>query len=56
MLMGAGRLIALLSWVLALSGLTDWRQGGGGLSTTLSPGLKSGAWSPRLDGDLDPLT
>ena len=25
--MGAGSLIALLSWVLALSGLTDWRRG-----------------------------
>ena len=25
--MGVGRLIALLSWVLALSGPTDWRQG-----------------------------
>ena len=29
---------------------------GGGLSTTLSPGLRSGAWSPSLDGDLDPST
>ena len=28
---------------------------GGGLSTTLSPGLRSGAWSPSLDRDLDPL-
>ena len=25
--MGAGRLIALLSWVLTLSGLIDWRRG-----------------------------
>ena len=29
---------------------------GGGLSTTLSPGLRSRVWSPSLDGDLDPLT
>ena len=29
---------------------------GGGLSTTLSPGLSVGAWSPSLDEDLDPLT
>ena len=27
---------------------------GGGLSTMLRPGLKCGAWSPSLDGDLDP--
>ena len=26
-LMGAGRLVDLLSWVLALFGSTDWRQG-----------------------------
>ena len=25
--MEAGRLVVLLSWVLALSGPTDWRQG-----------------------------
>ena len=29
---------------------------GVGLSTTLSLGLRCGAWSPSLDGDLDPLT
>ena len=29
---------------------------GGGLSTMLRPGLKCGAWSPSLDGDLYPLT
>ena len=28
---------------------------GGGLSTTLSLGLRCGGWSPSLDGDLDPL-
>ena len=27
LLMGAGRLVALLSWVLALSEPTDWRRG-----------------------------
>ena len=27
LLMGVGRLIALLLWVLALSELTNWRQG-----------------------------
>ena len=27
LLMGAERFVALLSWVLALSGLTDWRRG-----------------------------
>ena len=27
LLMGAGRLVTLLSWVLALSGPTDWRWG-----------------------------
>ena len=27
LLMGVGRLVTLLWWVLALSGLTDWRQG-----------------------------
>ena len=29
---------------------------GGGLSTILRPGLRCWAWSPSLDGDLDPLT
>ena len=29
---------------------------GGGLSTTLNPGVRCGAWGPSLDGDLDPLT
>ena len=28
----------------------------GGLSTTLSLGLRSEAWSPSLDEDLDPVT
>ena len=26
-LMGAGRLVTLLSWALAISGPTDWRRG-----------------------------
>jgi hypothetical protein len=55
--MGAGRLITLLSWVPALSGPTI--KGGllrGGLSTTPRPACSVGAWSPSLDGDLDPLT
>ena len=56
MLIGAGRLVALLSCVPALFGPTDWRLDGGGLSTTLSPGLRSGGlefkfgWGP---GPLD---
>ena len=29
---------------------------GGGLSTALSLGLRSGAQSPSLDGELDPVT
>ena len=28
---------------------------GGGPCTTLSPGLRAGAWSPCLDRDLDPM-
>jgi hypothetical protein len=52
--MGEGRLVTLLSLVLALSRPTDWRRGkGGGLSTALRPGLKCGGleskfgWGPR---------
>jgi hypothetical protein len=56
--MGAGRLVTLLLWVLALFGPTvmmDYWVGG--LSTALRPGLKCwGAWSPSLDGDLNLLT
>ena len=37
-----------------MDGLIGGRDGGG-LSTALSTGLRSGAWSPSLDGDLDPL-
>ena len=46
--MGAGRLIALLSWVPALSGPTDWKRDGGGLSTILSPGLRSGGLESKF--------
>ena len=28
---------------------------GGGPCTALNPGLRSGAWSPSLDGDLNPM-
>ena len=51
--MDAGRLIALLSWVLALSRPTDWRQGWWRSSTALSLGLRSGGleskfgWGPE---------
>ena len=56
LLMGAGRLITLLSWVLALSGPTlgvgiRWRSEHH--TETGSQVLE--AWSPSLDGDLDPL-
>jgi hypothetical protein len=58
MLMGAGRLVTLLSWVPTLSGPTVM----GGLlgkrskhRTEVEPQVL-GAWSPHLDGDLDHLT
>ena len=43
-----GRLVALLSWVLALSGPTDWSGDGGGLSTALSLGLRSGGLESKF--------
>jgi hypothetical protein len=54
--MGAGRLVTLLSWVLAFSGLTfrvgiRWRS----KHHTETGSQVLGAWSPNLDGDLDPL-
>jgi hypothetical protein len=57
MLMGAERLVTLLSWVLTLSRLTV--KGGllGRRSkhyTEAGPQVL-GAWSHSLDGDLDPL-
>jgi hypothetical protein len=55
--MGAGRLVTLLSWVMALPGLNVK----GGLlgrrskhRTEAGPQVL-GAWSPSLDGELDPL-
>jgi hypothetical protein len=58
LLIGAGRLVTLLSWVLALSGPTVK----GGLlgrrskhRTEAGPQVL-GAWNSSLDGDLDPLT
>ena len=54
--MGAGRLITLLSWVPALSGPTL----GVGARWRYKHHIETGsqvleAWSPSLDGDLDPL-
>ena len=46
--MGVGRLIALLSWVLALSRPTDWRQGWWRSSTALSLGLRSGGLESKF--------
>ena len=51
-----GRLVVLLSWNLALSRPTDWRRGGGGPCTALSPRLRSGGlesmfgWGPGHPG------
>jgi hypothetical protein len=55
--MGAERLVTLLSWVLALSGLT---VKGGLLGRRSKHRTKAGpqvlgAWSTSLDGDMDPL-
>jgi hypothetical protein len=56
--MRAERLVTLLSWVSALSGLIVI----GGLSAwrskhhTEAGTAVLGAWSPSLDGDLDPVT
>jgi hypothetical protein len=55
--MGVGRLVTLLSWVPALSASTfkrgiRWRSKH--YIETVSKVL--GAWSPSLNGDLDPLT
>ena len=54
--MGAGRLNALLLWVLTLFGPTDWRRGWWRSKHHTESGTHVwGAWSPSLDGDLDPL-
>ena len=50
-----GRLVALLSWVPALFRPTVRMVFGlRGPCTTLSSGLKDGAWSSSLNGDLGP--
>jgi hypothetical protein len=55
--MGAGRLVTLLSWVPALSGPTVKGELLGRRSKhhTEARTAVLGAWSPSLDGDLDPL-
>ena len=53
--MGAERLVALLSWVLALFGPTDWGGDGGGLSTTLSLVLRSGGLESKFGQGPRPL-
>ena len=56
--MGAERLVTLLSWVPALFGPTVINGLLGRRSkhhTEAGPAVV-GAWSPSLDGDLDPLT
>ena len=55
--MGARRFITLLSWILALSGPTlrvgtRWRS----KQHTETGSQVLEAWSPSLDGNLDPLT
>ena len=51
--MGTGKTRCSLVVDLALFGPTDWRQGGGGPCTALSPGLRSGGlkskfgWGPE---------
>ena len=46
--MGAGRLVALLSCVLALLDRLIGDRDGGGLSTTLSPGLTCGGLESKF--------
>jgi hypothetical protein len=60
LLMGVGRLVSLLSWVPARFELAFWVVLYIGLRrskhhTEAGPAVL-GAWSPSLDGDLDPLT
>ena len=55
--MGVGRLVTLLSWVSALFGPTlgegiRWRS----KHHTETGSQVLGAWSPSLNGDLDPVT
>ena len=57
--MGVGKTRCSLVVDPALSGPTDWRRGGGGPCTALSPGLRSGGleskfgWGPRHLGQED---
>ena len=46
--MGVERLVALLSWVPTLSRPNNWSRDGGGLSTTLSMGLRSGGLESKF--------
>ena len=54
--MGARRLVALLSWVLALFGSTDWRRGWCRSKHHTESGTQVWGLVSKLDGDLDPLT
>ena len=45
---GAGKTHCSLVVDLALSGPTDWRRGGGGPGTALSPGLRSGGLGSKF--------
>ena len=55
--MGAGRLVALLLWVLALSRLTDWGRGWWRSKHHTEFGTHVwGTWSLILDGDINLLT
>ena len=55
LLMGAGRLIALLSWVLALSRLTDWRRGWWRSKHHTESGLRCGGLESKFGRGLGPL-
>ena len=48
-----GRLVALLSWIRLFLDRLIGGGDGGGPCTALSLGLRVGAWSPSLDGDLN---
>jgi type IV secretory pathway TrbD component len=58
LLIGVGSLIILLSWDPALFGLTvkDWLLDRRSKHRIEAEPQVLGAWSPSLDGDLDPLT
>ena len=52
--MGAGRLITLLLWVLALSELTDWRWERWRSKHILRPGLKCGGLESKFGRGPEP--